>query len=131
MPERDREQFVEALGTQDWLGDDSEGPVTVRESELEKRYHLIPQGEITARCARASLKIELLPRLINRKLVMSDGYPREVQFDPKSGYFVARYSEGEFWLLNKKLEPIVRAKRHLVRRCGFTYPRPIKPVSHR
>lgn len=130
MPKRDREQIVEALGTQDWLGENSEGPATVRERAPEKLYRLTPQGGNLA-SARESLQFTLLPRLINRKLVMSDGYPREVQFDPKSGYFVARYSEGEFWLLNKKLEPIVRAKRHLVRRCGFTYPRPIKPVNHR
>jgi hypothetical protein len=131
MSKRERDPFVEPLGTHDWFGEGSEGSATVRERALEKPYRLIPQGENPARRVREPLKFTLLPRLTNRKLVMSDGYPREVQFDPKSGYFVARYSEGEFWLLNKKLEPMVRAKRHLVRRCGFTYPRPIKPVSHR
>ena len=69
--------------------------------------------------------------LINRKVILSDGYPRELSFDPRRGYFVARYAEGEFWLVDKQLAPTMRAPRHLVRRCGFSYPRPIKPVGHR
>lgn len=76
-------------------------------------------------------RFALIPKLIGRRIVLSDGYPREVMFDPKSGHFVARYAENQFYHLNAKLEPTSRADRHTVRRCGFTYPRPIHPEGRK
>jgi hypothetical protein len=70
----------------------------------------------------------LLPRLSSGKVILADGWPREIGFDPQSGKFIARYAEGEFFLLNKKLEPIERAKPYLVRRCRFPNPRPIEGI---
>jgi hypothetical protein len=74
----------------------------------------------------AERELRLIPRLINGNVVCCDGHAREVMCDPKTGAWVARYAEGEFWKLNKRLEPILRADTHLVRRCNFSYPRPIE-----
>lgn len=76
--------------------------------------------------SEAERKLALMPKLINGRVILSDGRPREIQPDPITGFYIARYSVGEFWIVNLALEPVKRATEQMAARAGFRPPLTLK-----
>ncbi len=62
----------------------------------------------------------LVPRLIDRRVVLSDGKPAQLRH--YKDLLVARFGAGEFWIVNRELKPQRHATTTEVVRAGFGGP---------
>ncbi len=74
-------------------------------------------------------KLALMPKLISGKIVLTDGTPRDVQPAEAYGFYVARYSAGEHWVLNDDFQPVRLAHWKEVRNAGFGPPFERTPIQ--